>query len=378
MLKISRLIIGPLLVIVMAVSFAVGFTLGRHREQGLDNVTQVWNIIRTEYVDPNKINTENISTSAIEGILKALDDPYTAYLDAETFELGFSSLEGEFSGIGAYVGVEDSQLTIIAPIADSPADKAGIKAGDIVLEINGQSVVDMSLAVAIVKIRGPEGTSVKLLVRHKGETEPVEIEITRSKFEVPSVIFEMKGDFAYIKLTQFSERTDQELTPVIQNLPAKNARGIILDMRGNPGGLLDVVTLVASHFLSEGTVVEVRSNAGKMTTYQVIKGEPSTDLPIVVLVDDASASGSEVLAGALQDHGRATIAGTTTFGKGSVNILRQLDDGSGLYITIARWLTPNGRLIEGQGIKPDYPLVLTGDDAINWAIEFLTSGKATQ
>lgn len=377
MSKITKLIVIMVLVALVALSFGVGFTFGRNTPHspgnGLDTVRQVWNIIFTDYVDRDKINTGNMTRSAIEGMLKSLDDPYTSYLDAETYQLGVSSMEGEFNGIGATVTVTDKQLIIIAPIADSPADKAGLKAGDIILQINGEPVANMSLGEAVIKIRGPSGTTVKLLVLHKGETEPEVIEITRTRVEVPSVHFEMKEDMAYINITQFSERTEEELSPVLQNLAEKKARGIILDLRGNPGGLLDTVINVASHFLHDVVVVSVRDNQGKITTLNTRAITPVIALPMVVLVDGASASGSEVLAGALQDHGRATIAGTKTYGKGSVNILRPLNDGSGLYITTARWLTPAGRLIEGKGIQPDNQLELTGEDAVQWAVDYLTS-----
>jgi len=229
----------------------------------------------------------------------------------------------------------------------------------------------MSLAEAIINIRGPKGTPVRLLVLHEGDTEPVEIEVIRARVEVPSVLFEMRGNIAYITITQFSERTDSELAPVLQDLKEQNAAGIILDLRGNPGGLLDIVVKVASHFINKGVVVEVMSNQGKVATLEVVSSPVTTDLPMVVLVDNTSASGSEVLSGALQDHDRAIVAGNITFGKGSVNMLRRLSDGSGLYITTARWLTPNGRIIEGQGIEPDVTLELTGEDAVQWAIDTL-------
>ncbi len=379
MSKITKLIIGLLILVVVALSFGAGFFFGFSNssgpEEGLDVVEQVWNIIFSEYVDKSKLNSENLSHGAIEGIVEALDDPYTSYLEAEHLELGLSSLEGEFDGIGAYVTVEDKQLKIIAPIASSPADKAGIRAGDIIMEIDGEPVLDMSLAEAIIKIRGPKGTAVRLLILHEGETVPVEIEIIRATIEVPSVIFEMRGNIAYITITQFSERTDDELAPVIQDLKEENAKGIILDLRGNPGGILDIVIEVASHFITEGTLVEVMSNRGKIETLEATNSPVTTNLPMVVLVDNASASGSEVLAGALQDHGRALVTGNTTFGKGSVNILHQLSDGSGLYITTARWLTPNGRLIEGHGIEPDINLELTGEDAVQWAIDYLNGSE---
>ncbi|GAJ04019.1 unnamed protein product, partial [marine sediment metagenome] len=231
-------------------------------------------------------------------------------------------------GIGAYVAVKDEQIMIIAPIADSPAAKAGIKAGDIILAINGRSASEMSLAEAVLYIRGPKGTSVRLLILHQGETEPEEIEIVRAEIEVPSVYFEMRGDIAYINITYFSERTNEELSPVLQSITQEAATGIILDLRSNPGGLLQTVVDVASRFLNKGIVVDVVDNQGEHTTSAVKPKGATTDLSLVVLVDSYSASGSEVLAGALQDYARATIAGTRTYGKGSVNILHQLKDGS--------------------------------------------------
>ncbi|MFC1901593.1 S41 family peptidase [Chloroflexota bacterium] len=376
MSKMTKLVISLMLVIVIALAFGAGFTFGRQSlaglGEGLDIVGQVWNIILSEYVDKDNLETGTLRRSAIEGMLESLDDPYASYLETEHYELGITGLEGEFDGIGAYITVEDKQLIIIAPIADSPADKAGIKAGDIILEVNGETVSEMSLVEAIVKIRGPRGTAVKLLVLHEGEAEPEVIEIIRTTVEVPSVRFEMKEEIAYINITQFSARTEEELKSVLQDMDEEKASGIILDLRSNPGGVLDTVVDVASHFLSGGTVVDIRDNRGEVTSLQVKTNVPTIDLPIVVLVDAASASGSEVLAGALQDHGRATVAGNITFGKGSVNILHRLNDGSGLYITIARWLTPDGRLIEGEGIVPDVMLELTGEDAIQWAIDYLT------
>jgi carboxyl-terminal processing protease len=381
--KTSRLISTLLLIIIIALAGAGGCLFGVSRTSTTtDNLTlerraaisEVWDIIFNDYVDQSRLNSANMSRAAIEGMLQALDDPYTSYLDPQDYVLGQSLLEGNYEGIGAYVTVKDGQITIIAPIADSPAAKAGIKAGDTILEIDGEPTANMSLAEAIIKVRGPIGTAVKLTVLHEGDTEPVEIEIVRASFDISSVNFEMKGEIAYIDITDFNEQTADQLATVVQNLGDEKAKGIILDLRSNPGGLLDTVVDVASSFLAEGIVVQVRSNQGEITTYSVNKDRPRTDLPMVVLVDSNSASGSEVLAGALQDHGRATIAGTTTYGKGSVDALYPLSDGSGLYITIARWLTPNGRLIEGQGIVPDITITLTGDEEIQWAINYLTAG----
>ncbi len=371
--KIKITVITLLLVVSLALSFGAGCVFSRQTapSQGMDVIEQAWGFIFSDYVDREKLDTTTLSQAAIKGMVEALDDPYTSYLDAETYQLSLSSLEGKFEGIGTHIAIRNEQLTIIAPIADSPAARAGIKAGDIVLEIDGRSTSGMSLDEAALTIRGPKGTSVTLLVLHQGETEPVEIEIVRAEIEVSSVRFEMREDIAYIRITQFSVRTDEELYPVLQSITQEAATGIILDLRSNPGGPLETAVDVASHFLKEGVVVNVVDNEGNRTIHEVRPDALATDLPLIILVDGYSASGSEVLVGALQDYERATIAGTKTFGKGSVNILRQLKDGSGLYITSGRWLTPNGRLIEGEGLYPDYELELEGEDAIEWAIDYL-------
>ena len=372
MSKTLRIVVITLLLgVSLGLSFGAGYALGTRTPQGLDTVAQAWNIILHDYVDKDSLDTSILSQGAIKGMVEVLDDPYTSYVDAETYQLGLSSLEGKFEGIGAHVAIRDGQLTIIAPIAGSPAAGAGIRAGDIILEIEGRSASEMSLAEAVLNIRGTKGTPVKLLILHQDETKPEEIEIVRAEIEVPSVHFEMREDIAYINIGHFSERTAEELVPVLQSMTQEAAMGIILDLRSNPGGLLQAVVDVASYFLEGGVVVNTADNQGRGFALSVIPMGVTTDLPVVVLVDSFSASGSEVLAGALQDHHRATIAGTRTFGKGSVNVLRQLKDGAGLYITTTHWLTPNGRPIEGEGLYPDEELELEGEDAIQWAIDYL-------
>jgi carboxyl-terminal processing protease len=370
----KTVVIVLLVAAVIVVSFGTGWVVGSRNSprQSLGMVGQVWDIIFRDYVDKDRLDAEALAQGAIRGMVEALDDPYTAYLDATAYELSQRELEGKFEGIGAHVAAQDGQVVIIAPIAGSPAEEAGIRAGDVILEVDGQSIAGMSLVEVVLIVQGPRGTTVTLSVLHEGETEPEVIEIVRAEIEMPSVRFEMMDDIAYINITNFSERTAEELSPVLEEVN-RQASGIILDLRNNPGGLLSTVVAVTSFFLKEGVVLDVVDNEGNSSAYKVEPGRVATDLPVVVLVNEYSASGSEVLAGALQDYGRAVIAGKKTYGKGSANQMFGLEDGSALYITYARWLTPKGRLIEGEGLPPDYELDLENVDAVQWAIDYLKS-----
>ena len=260
--RIKIIAVSLLLAAIIAVSFGAACILGTKTspDLGLEVVEQAWDIILQDYVGKGELDTGILAQGAIKGMVEALDDPYTSYLDAQAYQLSVQDFEGKFEGIGAHVAVKDDQIIIIAPIADSPADKAGIRAGDIILEIDGSSTSGMSLAEAVLYVRGPEGTKVTLLVLHEGETEPELIEIVRAEIELPSVHFEMREDIAYINITYFSERTAKELAPVLESITQQAAAGIILDLRGNPGGLVEVVVDVASFFLSEGVVVDVVDN----------------------------------------------------------------------------------------------------------------------
>jgi carboxyl-terminal processing protease len=375
MFSSSKIFTISILIVAVVIAFAGGFFFGQAAQptspEGLDAVQEAWNIILTQYVDPSRISTANITAGAIEGMLATLHDPYTVYYSPAEYKIIQTDYEGAFEGIGATVTTLEGKIVIVTPIAGAPAEKAGLKKNDVVIEVNGESVEGMSLDVVIGKIRGPSGTTVTLLVLHEGDTEPVEITITRAKVEIPSLAFEMRGDIAVITIYQFTSRTEEELAQVMPKLAEENAQGIVLDLRGNPGGILDIVVQVASHFITDGVIVSVRDREGKIETYNAVSRDVTTTLPMVALVDEFSASGSEVLAGALQDHQRALIAGTVTYGKGSVNVLYPLSDGSGVYITISRWLTPNGTLIEGNGIEPDKTLDITGEEELQWAIDYL-------
>ena len=330
-------------------------------------------LIRREYVVPEDVDSEALIRGALKGMVEALEDPYSSYLDRSHYGATVENYTGSFQGIGAYVGYDEGRVIIIAPIPGTPAEAAGIRSGDIIVGIDGESAEGLSVMDAVILIRGPAGTTVVLQVLHDGDTEPVDIPIVRAEIDVASVIHEMNGSVAHIIVTNFTERTADELAEALADASSQQATGIILDMRGNPGGLLNSVVDVAGYFLDDGLVVSVIDNEGDQRVSSVDSRTRTYDLPMVVLVSEYSASGAEVLAGALQDYDRAVVAGTTTYGKGSVNMLFELADGSGIYLTIARWYTPDGRLIEGEGIVPDYVLDPEEVDAVEWAIDFLAN-----
>ncbi|MDO9334721.1 MAG: S41 family peptidase [Dehalococcoidales bacterium] len=386
--KMRTALISLCIIIALGLSFIGGCTLDIFKPASNSNTTQntnqelnlklleeAYQIILKEYVEPDKIDTQKMNEGILKGLVQGLNDPYSAYLTQEQYAMSVSDFAGQFEGIGAYVGSENGRVTVIAPIPDTPAAEAGIKSGDIILEVDGKTTIDMSVTEVVLLIRGPKGTPVKLTVLHKDDAEPVTLEIIRAEIKIPSVTLEMKGDYAHITITNFTERTDDELVSVLKTISDNKAKGIVLDLRSNPGGLLSTVIQVASHFLDKGVVVSVVYPDSSKDSDSVNPLAYKTSLPMVVLVDHYSASASEILAGALQDYKRALIAGEKTYGKGSVNQLLKLSDGSGIYITIARWVTPNGNLIEGNGIQPDTELDFETVDGVQWAIDYLLSEK---
>jgi len=325
--------------------------------EGLEIVWEAYSLLVREYVDRDKIDPEKLSEGAVQGMLEALDDRYTAYISPQTFRMEQEGFEGKFEGIGATIEqtADGKRIVIVAPLPDTPAENAGIRAGDIILAVDGEDTEGWSVIEAVNRIRGPKGTSVELLVQHLGEVEPVTIAVVRGTIPLLSLQARMLQDEPYglIHINTFTAETPRELRRALDDLMEQDARGIVLDLRRNPGGLLNATVDVASEFLTDGLVTYEIDSRGHRDDWRVRSGGKYPDVPLVLLVDAFSASGSEVLAGALQDHGRAAVIGTQTFGKGSVNLLRELSNGGGLYLTVAHWYTPNGRLIEGEGVGPD-------------------------
>ena len=368
--KICLLLVSTALI--LAVLY-LGYNLGRaapSSDKNLATIEDAWNVIQQDYVEPSKIDSAALSQAAVQAMMDTLNDPHSAYFNAQMYQQMQNNLAGQYGGIGASVTSTDGQITIVSVNLGSPAERAGLKAGDIVLEIDGVSTTGMSVEDTVAKVRGLAGTQMTLLVRHQGETGTVLLTITRGDINITSVTFKMMGDIAYIDIAEFSDNTNDELTPVFQELATNGAKGIVLDLRDNPGGPEAVVVDVASRFITKGTILTIRYNDGSEDVVKATKQAQTTDLPVVVLVNSNSASASEVLSGALQDYGIAVIAGEVTYGKGSVDQFEELPDGSAIYLTIARWLTPNGHLIEGKGITPDFALD-AATDWVQWAIEHL-------
>ena len=315
---------------------------------------EVYFALEEDHLNRDELDATALSQGAIRGMLDALGDVHASYLDPDFFSAELERFRGSFEGIGAEVSMKDGQVVVVAPIPDTPAERAGIRPGDTILEVNGESTQGLGVFEVVARIRGPEGTTVDLLILHRNDSSPTPITITRGVVKVPTVDLRiLTGGLAHLKVQFFGENTSKELEDALERVEQFNTKGLILDLRNNPGGRVDTVVEMTSQFLDSGLVLYQIDGQDKRTDYEVKSGGKAQDISMVVLVNDFSASSSEIMAGALRDHGRAQLIGTTTFGKGSVNIQRALSDGSGVYFTIARWYTPNGTLIEGGGIEPD-------------------------
>ncbi len=322
----------------------------------------VWNRAKKDYIKKDTPDTK-LFYGALAGIVSSLHDPYSVFLDPDTAKEFNDDLSGEFEGIGAEIGFKSGQLVVIAPLPGTPAEKAGLRAGDKILAIDKKNTSTFSLEYAVSLIRGKKGTDVVLKIFRDGEKEARDLTITRNTIAVDSVKWEMKkDDVAYIKITSFAKDTEGKFGQAVRELLPKNPKGLIIDLRNNPGGFLDTAVQVSGYWVDGKTVVIEEYGDGKRDPYSGTSKPILKDMKTIILVDGGSASASEILSGALQDYGKATLVGKKTFGKGSVQDLQQLKDGSAIKLTIAHWLTPLGRSINEEGIKPDVEVGITPDD----------------
>ncbi len=422
--RASSIAIGVLL---LAGVFYAGFSIGEHRHLAIESVTELqgkvpapgvgvttdfspfwsaWNVLNAKFVSATttKVSDQDKVWGAISGLASSLKDPYTVFMPPEEAKMFESEINGNFEGVGMEIGIKDDILTVVAPLKGTPAERAGIRPGDKILKINGEASANMSVEQAVSLIRGKKGTEVNLNLFREGKKEPFDIKVVRDTIDIPTLDTEVRpstggktasttasashgsglqqnGVFV-IKLYNFSANASRLFQGALKDFAASGSDKLLLDLRGNPGGFLEEAVRIASYFLPEGTVV-VTEDAGDKGQSQVHRsygyGLLTRNPKMVILVNGGSASASEILAGALQQHGVAKLVGTQTFGKGSVQELINITPDTALKVTVARWLTPNGTNISLKGITPDVVVKVTEDDLgknkdpqMNKAIELLT------
>jgi carboxyl-terminal processing protease len=325
----------------------------------------VFDIIAAKYFD-RPISQKDLFYGSIKGMVAALGDPYSAFLDPAESKEFEQELEGTFEGIGIEIAIKKDKLTVVAPLEGTPANEAGLRPGDWIVKINDDLTLDMSLDEAVKKIRGPKGSSVKLTIARDDNGEPQEYEIKRNTIAVKSVkIKDLDNNILLIEISQFGNDTSVEFDKAIKQVLSNNTQGIVLDLRNNPGGLLDMAVRIASEFIEDGVIVQEEETGGKIIKLEATGTARLKEYPLVVLVNEGSASASEILAGALRDNLNTPIIGQTTFGKGSVQDLENLPQGTSMRLTVAKWLTPNGDQIDEVGIEPDYEIELSNEDYEN-------------
>lgn len=325
---------------------------------------QVWEMVSSEYVDKKAIDPQKMFYGAIAGMVAALGDPYTVFLPPETQKSTKEEINGSFEGVGIQLGYDkEKRLAVIAPVKDTPADRAGIKPGDLILKIGDKEAFNLSLPEAVNLIRGPKGTTIALEIYHDGDAKAKTIELKRDTIVVKSVEFEEKNSprgkkVALIKLSRFGERTFSEWNQAVSETLASGPDAVILDMRNNPGGLLDGAVFIGSEFIKSGDIVLQENAKGERTPYKVNREGKLLGLPMIVLINKGSASASEIVAGAIQDLKRGKLIGETSFGKGTIQESQDLPEKTGIHITTAKWLTPLGRWIHLVGLTPDIKVEL--------------------
>ncbi|MCL4366858.1 S41 family peptidase [Patescibacteria group bacterium] len=344
---------------------------------------QTWNLLSEKYIDKKALDPQKMYYGAIQGMVAAVGDPYTVFLPPSSQQTSKEQLGGSFEGVGIQLEYDkDNHLVVVAPLKDTPADKAGVKAGDLIVGINGKDTTNLSLPDAVSLIKGPKGTSVTLALLSANDTKPHDITITRDTIVVKSVEYESKTtptgkNVAYIRVASFGEKTDSEWDSAVSQALANAPQGVVVDLRNNPGGYLDSAVYLASEFLDGGTVVMQEDAQGNRTKMDVIRVGKMLKLPLVVLINKGSASASEIFSGAMQDRQRATLVGDQSFGKGTIQSAEDLPEGTGIHITTAKWLTPDGRWIHHIGLTPDMKVDMGTDPAkdpqLDKALEILDS-----
>lgn len=353
------------------VQYLTGQDTGKPQAVDFSRFWTAWSIADQGYYGRGDDSSKRVD-GAIAGMLSSLGDPYTTYLPKDENEMFQTDLSGEFSGIGAEISSINGYPTIVAPLTGSPAERAGLKAKDVILKVDGQDTESENFAAVINRIRGANGTTVTLTISREGESKPLEIKITREKITLPNVKGEVKqsGDwsYCYVSLNEFVEDSDNKVASALNDCADKGVKRAVLDLRNNPGGLLDTAVSLASKLIDptvkpglNKVIVWQKDRDNKLTSYPTTATADFKDWPLVVLVNEGSASASEILAGALKDYGRASLVGQKTFGKGSVQELRNLSDGSSIKLTVAKWLTPNQTEIDHQGIEPDVKVEASTD-----------------
>ena len=353
-------------------------------EESFQLFWEVWDLVQRNFYGELP-DMQKVTYAAIQGMLSTLDDEYTAFIEPEAAAILTEDASGEFEGIGAFVGLdEEGKLELVGIFEGGPAEEAGLLAGDRVLAVDGISIIETTLYEAIGMIRGPAESEVTLLIEREDVAEPFEVRVTRARLEIAIIEVEMRDDgIGYIRLNEFSAMASERMEEGLEELLDQEPRGIVFDLRQNPGGWLDQSVEVADLFLDDGAILFERWSNGRERVFEADAGDIGEDIPLVVLVDEGSASASEIVAGALQDQERAILVGELTFGKGSVQQPFTLSDGSELRVTIARWFTPNGRAIHGEGLMPDLEVLWPAEGAepggadlqLERAVEYLLTGE---